>query len=242
MFCIRHGGTDADAKCPDASDYNAQYDAESHASYGPVTSCRAQSLCHPHCTSWAGTHLLFYIHTYIKHEVMTSCPKNLKYVFPGQLPGKPYFCKVRFQTKGKCCPSSSSLWSYCCSATAASSQLPYMATKGVSHTSRTSRGTSTVFTPCNSSHQTPTTQCVRLINSIRVLYVPTETIVVMFNLTVNVCVCGFFLIINTFVFVHIHKGLRFLSDSLKKNQTALQSQKTVWKRWSLGSTTLVKQS
>lgn len=36
-FVCRHGGTDADAKYPDAPDHNAQYDAESHAFFGSVT-------------------------------------------------------------------------------------------------------------------------------------------------------------------------------------------------------------
>ena len=54
ILCVRHGGIDADAKCPDAPDHNAQYDAESHASY--VASWRAQSLCPSNYISWAGTH------------------------------------------------------------------------------------------------------------------------------------------------------------------------------------------
>lgn len=52
-FSVRHGGIDADAKCPDASAHNAQYDAERHASYVATS---ALLLCPSNDVSWAGTH------------------------------------------------------------------------------------------------------------------------------------------------------------------------------------------
>lgn len=123
-FVCRHGGTDADAKCPDAPDHNAQYDAESHASDGHVTTWRAQSLCSSNYIS--GTHKHMHTPRLTKDKpkspfknplknVCQQCPKSL---FLGQLPG--HFCKAKCQTKGKCCPSSSSLWAQPCSITAAS--------------------------------------------------------------------------------------------------------------------------
>lgn len=116
-FVCRHGGTDADAKCPDAPDHNAQYDAESHASHGHVTTWRAQSRCSSNYIS--GTHKHIHTPRLIKDKPKSlNCQQRPKPLFPGQLPG--HFCKAKCQTKGKCCPSSSSLWSQPCSITAAS--------------------------------------------------------------------------------------------------------------------------
>lgn len=91
----------------------------------------------------------------LNSDPLQNCPKS---VAPGQFPGKPYFCTPRCQTKRKCCPSSSSLWSYFCGTTAAPHQQPYMATRGVICPSRTSSETSTIHTPRNSPFYTPTTQ------------------------------------------------------------------------------------
>lgn len=125
-----------------------------------------------HCTTHLGqvnTHTLQHIEKRHKslHSLQNCHPKS---VFPGQLPGKPYFCKARCQTKGECRPSSSSLWSYPCSTTAASYQLPHMVTRCAICPCRTSRGAS-ILTPCNSTYYTPTTQCVRFLNSACVLKV-----------------------------------------------------------------------
>lgn len=43
---VRHGGADADAKCPDAPNYNAQHDAESPASHGLPTGKQTDTLWH----------------------------------------------------------------------------------------------------------------------------------------------------------------------------------------------------
>lgn len=54
IFMCRHGGTDADAKCPDAPDHNAQHDAKSYTPYGPVSAWRAWSICSFKSIFWAG--------------------------------------------------------------------------------------------------------------------------------------------------------------------------------------------
>lgn len=66
--------------------------------------------------------------------------KTVPRLFPGELRGKSHFCKARCQTKGRCCPSSSSLWSYPCSNITASCQLPCVVTRCVTCPRRTSRG------------------------------------------------------------------------------------------------------
>lgn len=43
---VRHDGADADAKCPDAPDYNAQHDAESPASCGLPTGKQTDTVWH----------------------------------------------------------------------------------------------------------------------------------------------------------------------------------------------------
>ncbi|XP_067335968.1 uncharacterized protein C21orf58 isoform X1 [Channa argus] len=56
---------------------------------------------HSSCLGQVGTHLVCHKQAQIKHKVSTFTKSSLKSVLfgPGLLPGKPYFCKARYETK-----------------------------------------------------------------------------------------------------------------------------------------------